>query len=92
MLSELDITIEKPKAIKSQALVDLLNYSKQVIKFEKVLAIYHKQENWVLYFDGASSNNEVVLERLYPMTKEKILRKLSHWLFHVPIIKLSMKL
>ena len=32
MLSKLDITVEKPKAIKSQALVDLLKYSNKKLK------------------------------------------------------------
>ena len=58
MLSELDLTVEKPKAIKSQALVDLLKYSKQEEQVEEVLLVDSKEENWVLYFDGASSKYE----------------------------------
>ena len=45
MLSELDITIKKPKAIKSQALVDLLKYSKQEDQTKEVLTVYNKLEN-----------------------------------------------
>ena len=38
MLTKLDITVEKPKAIKSQALVDLLKYSKQKAQTKEVLS------------------------------------------------------
>ena len=48
MLNELDLTVEKPKAIKSQSLVDLLKYSKQEGQLEKVLLVESKEENWVL--------------------------------------------
>ena len=39
VLSELDLTIEKPKAIKSQSVVDLLKYSKQEEQTEEVLLV-----------------------------------------------------
>ena len=39
MLSELDLTIEKAKAIKSQALVHLLKYSKHEEQSEEVLLV-----------------------------------------------------
>ena len=58
LLSELDMTIEKPKAIKNQALVDLLKYSRQGAQEEEVLLVDQDGDNWILYFDGASSRNQ----------------------------------
>ena len=58
LLSELDIIVEKPKAIKSQALVNLLKYSKQQVQEEEILLANQEMENWILYFDGASSRNQ----------------------------------
>ena len=45
MLSELDITIEKSKVIKSQALIDLLKYSKLEAQTEEVLLVDQEEEN-----------------------------------------------
>ncbi|PON58754.1 Ribonuclease H [Parasponia andersonii] len=58
MLSELDITIEKPKAIKSQALVDLLKYAKSSKAEQEIMLVEDNEEQWVLYFDGDSTKNE----------------------------------
>ncbi|PON49762.1 Ribonuclease H [Parasponia andersonii] len=58
MLSEFDMTIEKPKAIKSQALADLLKYSKSLDSKQEVTLAEESEEQWELYFDGASTKNE----------------------------------
>lgn len=56
ILRNLYILIEKSRAIKNQALVELLKYSKHEAK--EVLLVEEKQEWWVLCFDGASSHNQ----------------------------------
>ena len=55
MLSELDLTVEKPKVIKSRALVDILKYSKQEEQAEEVFLVESGVENWVLYFFEVSA-------------------------------------
>ena len=56
VLSELDISIEKPKAIKSQALIELLKYTKH--DSEEIMFVEDNEECWILYFDGTSTYNE----------------------------------
>ncbi|PON50749.1 LOW QUALITY PROTEIN: hypothetical protein PanWU01x14_221210 [Parasponia andersonii] len=58
MLSELDITVEKPKAIKSQLLVDLLKYAKSLEAKQEVMLAKDGEVQWVLYFDRTSTKNE----------------------------------
>ncbi|PON44202.1 Ribonuclease H, partial [Parasponia andersonii] len=57
ILNELDIIVEKPKAIKSQALTELLKHTQHNIDKE-ILSVETEEEHWVLYFDGTSTHNE----------------------------------
>ena len=57
MLSELDISMEKPKAIKSQAPAEFLKYTKHTLD-EEVLLVEDREDDWTLYFDSASTHNE----------------------------------
>ncbi|PON60748.1 Ribonuclease H, partial [Parasponia andersonii] len=56
MLSELDIIVKKLKAIKSQALAELLKYTKHDLK--EIMSDEDKEDYGILYFDGPSTGNE----------------------------------
>ena len=67
--------LRSQKAIKSQALVDFLKYSKQEEQVEEVLLVDSEEKNWVLYFDGASSKNEGSVGIIISNNKGEILKK-----------------
>ena len=58
LLNELDLTVEKPKAIKSQALVDLLKYFEQEEQAEEVLLVDSEEKNWVCWENSLFQNFE----------------------------------
>ncbi|CAL8112472.1 unnamed protein product [Prunus armeniaca] len=65
-LSEFDITCTTPKAIKGQAVIDMLalflevedsTFSEEVLgELPKIVAIATEEEPWTLYFDGSSTS------------------------------------
>lgn len=91
MLNELDFIVEKPKAIKSQALVDLLN-SKQEDQTKEVLLENKKKRIGFFILMEVLPRIKAVIVSSSPIIKEKSLRNLSNYLFPTPITKLNTRL